>query len=510
MVSAALALGLTVAALALVSGLGIWYSRGRVDTVEEYISARNSTGAGATTATLIASGMGAWILFSPAEAGAAFGGVAAVVGYGLGSATPLVVYVRLGPRIRELMPEGHTLTEYALARYGRAMYAYVLVVSVLYMFVFLAAEMTGIAGALSLVAGVPGWQTATLVGVFVLAYTGYGGLVASIFTDTVQTLVLLPVMAVGFAGAVFALGGTGTIHRDVVAANPQLLDPTFLGGVEFGVYVVIAVLGAEMLNQAWWQRIYAARDAATLRRAFAVAAVAVVPMVMLPGLFGLAAAGLGLLGSGDASIAFFLVLNEAFPEPVVLAVVVLAVLLVMSTADTLFNAIASVVTADLPRLLADPDRGTLRTAARGLTVAVALGAILIGAQGYSVLELFFTADLLATATFVPLLHGLYSERPTGASALVASIAGLAVGLVFFPTLRPTLSALPVVGGLLPASRFLFAFGGAAVVAGTLSVLGGAVSGGEFDLGSLATEVRRLEDPATEPDGGTERTEVERR
>lgn len=51
---------------------------------------------------------------------------------------------------------------------------------------------------------------------------------------------------------------------------------------------------------------------------------------------------------GNASVAFFLVVNEVLPTPAVLAVVVLAVLLVVSSADTLFNAIASVVTADLP------------------------------------------------------------------------------------------------------------------------------------------------------------------
>ena len=100
---------------------------------------------------------------------------------------------------RRLIPEGRTLTEYALARYGRAMYAFVVLVSVFYMFIFLSAEMTGIAGALGLVAGVPGWQTAVLIGSFVVLYTAYGGLRATVFTDTVQALLILPLLAVGFA-----------------------------------------------------------------------------------------------------------------------------------------------------------------------------------------------------------------------------------------------------------------------------------------------------------------------
>lgn len=491
MVTSTVALAVTVAVLSAFTGLGMWYSRGRVSTVEDFITARNSAGGAQMTATLVASSMGAWILFSPAEAGAGFG-LSAVIGYGLGSAAPMVAYVFLGPRIRELLPEGHSLTEYAYARYGRGMYAYVLLVSVFYMFVFLAAEMTGITGALALVAGVSPTVTAGLVGLFVLAYTGYGGLQASLFTDTVQTLVLLPLLAVGFVGALLSLGGAGAVHGSVAASNPQLLDLGFLAGLKFGFGLVFAVLGAEMLNQAWWQRIYAARDAATLRRSFAVTAVAVVPMIVLAGLFGVAAGGLGVLGEGDASIAFFVLLGETFPEWVVLVVVLVAILLVMSTADTLFNAIASIVTADLPRLLEDPGDETLTAGARGLTVVVALAATVVGAQGYSVLSLFLLADLLATATFVPLLFGLYSTRATGSGALAASVGGLAVGAAFDPNVRPALEAAGVAGPL-PTPDFLTAFAGAAVVSGLLVAAAGRLSETQFDLERLAREVRTLDD-----------------
>lgn len=501
MVNSTTALALTVLTLALFAGAGVWYSRGQVRSIEDFLTARDSAGTGTLTATLIASSMGAWILFSPAEAGAAFGGVSAVAGYGLGSALALVAFAFLGPRIRKLIPRGHSLTEYALARYGRAFYAYVLAVSVMYMFVFLAAEMTGIAGALSLVAGVPTWQTAGLIGLFVLAYTAYGGLEASIFTDTIQTLLVLPLLAVGFAGALLALGGTGEIYRSATATNPELLNPGFLPGLEFGAYVVIAIVAAEMLNQAWWQRIYAAEGKRTLRRSFLISALAVLPMILLAGLFGLAAAGLGLVNTGanyNADIAFFLVLQEAFPEWVVLVVVLLAVLLVMSTADTLFNALASVVTADLPRVLDDPSRERLTAAARLLTAVVAVAAAWVGAQGYSVLELFLTADLLAAATFLPLLAGLYTERLGGTGAFGSSLAGLAVGLVFFPTLRGSVSA---VVPPLPTASFLYAFFGAAVVSGGLALVATQVTNTRYDLGRLSREIGRLDGAEPATDGG---------
>jgi Na+/proline symporter len=506
MVTTAVALGITVVTLAVFTAIGLWYARGSVDSVEDLLTARHSTGSGRMTATLVASVMGVWILLAAPEAGAGFG-IAAIVGYAVGEALPMLVYAKVGPRIRSVIPNGHSLTEYAHARYGSAMYAFVLLVSALYMFVFVAAELTGIASALSLVADVPQWQTAMLVGGFVLLYTSYGGLRASLVTDTVQALLVLPLLVVAFGGAVLALGGPGAIHAGVVAANPTLLDPGFLPGLQFGLALSFAILGAELINQTWWQRIYAADTDETVKRGFRTASVTNGLIVFLAALFGLVAVGAADIvtdvtsSAYNADIALFVLLQSAFPEWVVLAVVLLALLLVMSSVDSLFNALASIVTADLPRLLADPDDRALRLGARLLTVVVAVGAIYVSLRARSVLRLFFLADLLGAAVAVPLIAGLYSTRLTGFGALASSLLGLAVGLVFFPDFSGLVRSIPVVGDLLPAPDplYLTAFGGAMVVSAVATLVATRVSTSEFDHATLATEIRRLDEPAT--DGG---------
>ncbi len=500
MLSTSLVLGVTIITVLTVSAIGLLASHGRVTSLESFISARSSAGEGTITATVLASVMGAWILFAPAEAGAAFGGLPAIMGYAVGSMIPLLLFIPIGLRIRTVMPAGHSLTEFAYARFGTGMYLFVLVVSVFYMFIFLAAELTGIAGALALVAGIPQWQTALLIGGFVLIYTVYGGLVASIVTDTVQTLVVLPLLAVGFGAALFTLGGTGEIHAAALTSDASLVDPGFRPGLEFGIYVAFAIIGANMLNQGMWQRVYAADSDRSLRRGFAVAGLAVVPMVLLAGFFGIVAAGLGLTGEGTASIAFFLVVAEAFPPWLTLAIVILAILLVMSSADTMFNAIASVVTADLARLLESPSERTLWLGGRGLTVLVALGAIVIGAQGYSVLELFLTADLLAAAVFVPFLAGLYTSRLSGPGAMAASLAGMTFGIAFFPLLRGPLVTLGL-GPWLPAPSFLIAFVGATVVSALVTAVAIVLMDAAVDLTTLDREIRQFDGHDLEADGG---------
>jgi Na+/proline symporter len=494
MVTTATALGLTVATLVVFTLLGIRASRGHVDSVEDLISARDSAGEGRTTATLVASVMGVWILLSAPEAGAAFG-IAAVIGYGVGEALPMAVYATIGPRIREAIPEGHSLTEYAYVRYGEAMYAFVLVVSVAYMFVFVAAELTGISLALSFVAGVPQWQTAVLVGGFVLIYTGYGGLRASIFTDTIQAVVVLPLLAITVVGSVLALGGPAAVHEGIAAADPALLDPTAPAGLRFGIAIAFAVLGAELLNQTWWQRIYAAEDSATVTRSFRNATLVNGLIVAVAALLGVVA--VGNVAVENPAIAFFTLLESAVPEPVLLAVVLLALLLVMSSIDSLFNALASVVTADLPRLLDDPDDRTLRLGARGLTVAVAAAAVLVSLEARSVLELFLFADLLGAAVAIPLVAGLYSRSLGGRGALASAVAGLAVGAAYFPFplgIGEALRAVPVLGSLLPApdGLYLTAFAGAFAVSGLATLAFARLSAGSFDFDRLAREIGRLD------------------
>ena len=486
MVGSTLALGLTVLTLGAFAGLGMWFTREQGGSTDDFLTARNSVGNRRLTATLVASVMGVWILFSAPEAGAGFG-IAAVVGYGIGEAVPMLAYSKVGPRVRELLPEGHSLTEYAHARYGPAMYGFVVLVSGLYMFVFVAAELTGIAGALSLVAGVPQYQTALLVGGFVLLYTGYGGLRATIVTDTVQAVLVVPLLALVAGGIVVVLGGPGAVYAGVAATNPALLDPTNAAGLQFGLALAFAIFGAEMLNQTWWQRIYAGSDNDAVERSFRRATVLNGTIVMVAAVLGIVAVGHTSGAAADPGVALFLLVESAFGEGVLLAVVLLALLLVVSSVDSLFSALASLVTADLPRLLDDPSDRRLRLGARLLTAVVAVAAIYVSLRAQSVLRLFFFADLLGAAVAVPLVAGLYSRRLTGRGALLSSLAGLAVGLAYFPDFRGVWTAVPVVGDLLPAADplYLTAFGGAVVVSTAATLVATRVSTATFDFDRLA-------------------------
>ncbi|MBA5764815.1 sodium:solute symporter, partial [Vibrio sp. 404] len=91
-----------------------------------------------------------------------------------------------------------------------------------YLFISLAAGITAIAKMVGLLAPVPLWATSSVVMAATLLYTLYGGLRASIFTDKVQMIVIMPLLAVLLIVGWQAAGGVDPTLAGLEAAAPQL------------------------------------------------------------------------------------------------------------------------------------------------------------------------------------------------------------------------------------------------------------------------------------------------
>ena len=78
--------------------IGILYSR-KYRGYSNYLTAGRSTGVLSLTCSLVASALGAWILFGPASA-ATWGGIGSVIGYSFGAAFPMIAFIYLGKKIR--------------------------------------------------------------------------------------------------------------------------------------------------------------------------------------------------------------------------------------------------------------------------------------------------------------------------------------------------------------------------------------------------------------------------
>ena len=166
---------------------GISYSK-KHQGLNNYLLANRSVGVFSLTSSLVASALGAWILFGPASA-ATWGGIGAVIGYALGTAFPLFILIYLGEKFRKNYSKGKTLIEVIRARYGNKLFKLILFLSIFYMTIFLIAEVTAVSLLVKYISGTSLWITAGIVVTSSLIYTLYGGLRASLFTDNIQFII---------------------------------------------------------------------------------------------------------------------------------------------------------------------------------------------------------------------------------------------------------------------------------------------------------------------------------
>lgn len=379
--------------------------------LDDYVTARNSQGAQAIGLSFLASGMGAWILFAPPEIGA-FVGPVALAGYAIGSSLPFIVLGLYGPAIRRHLPQGRSIGEFAEACYGAGVRRWVAFVSVAYMALFLAAELTAIGAIAAILSDVPPALVILGLAVVTLVYTTLGGLRASLATDRWQAWLLLALLVL--------VGGVAWWWLPPMPAEATMPAIPAGSALSVALTLVIAVTAANLFHQGYWQRIWAAEDDRALSRGALLGGASSLLVVMAIGGLGMLAA-MHALPLGEPPMPFFALLSAA-PAWLGLPALVLAVTLVASSVDTLQNAIASMAVASSGR------RGLSVRAARLVTVALMVPVVWVALQGFSVLRLFLIADLLCAAIVVPVLLGLW-RRMSPLAAVVGGVAGMLGAIV---------------------------------------------------------------------------------
>ena len=241
--------------------LGVYHSK-KFQGINNYLTANRNVGLFSLTTSLVASALGAWVLFGPAAA-ATWGGIGAVIGYALGTAFPMIFLIYLGKKIRNEFSKGSSLIEFMRKKFGKSLFKLILLMTIFYMFVFLCAEVTAIAVLINYISGTELWITALIVLITTLSYTLYGGLRASIFTDNIQMIIIgiLILISVSF---IISFVGNEFSFTFITQKNPQLLSSSYIPSYTAGLTFFIAVAATNLFHQGNWQRVYAAKNYQTL------------------------------------------------------------------------------------------------------------------------------------------------------------------------------------------------------------------------------------------------------
>ena len=424
--------------------VGLVYSK-KYQGLNNYLVASRSVGTFSLTTSLVASALGAWILFGPASA-ATWGGVGAVIGYSLGTAFPLFALIYLGKKFRDKYPTGKSLIEVIRSRFGSQLFKLILFLSIFYMTIFLIAEVTAVSILINYISGTDLWITAFIVIVSSLVYTLYGGLRASIFTDNIQFIVFGLLLIIAFSYLI-SFNSNDFSFEFVKLNKPHLLSSSYLPNFTAGLTFFIAVAATNLFHQGNWQRVYAAKNNKVLKNSLIVSFIIIIPIVFMMGFSGLVATSQN--PSVVPDLAFFSLLLKDQAIFLSIIITILAISLTVSSIDTLVNAISSLIIVDGNKVI--KFKGNYLKLSKQIIIFLSLISFFVASKGLSILYLFLLADLFCCAAVLSVFYGFYSKSFNEKNAYISIIIGLIGGILLFPS--PDFSKSILVGIILPADFF---------------------------------------------------------
>ena len=361
-------------------------TRGLKSSEDEYFVLNKSEGVLGLSLSFYASGMGLWILTSPAEV-AWYGLGYDIYGYAISAATPFILIYIFGPRIADLLPKGATLAQFVETKYGSIAQKIVSMVAVIYMGAFLIAEFASIGFVFESVSSVRGVLISLLIAMTTLAYLFRHGFKASYFTDKIQSYGIILLLTI-----VFTIWFSQNSFSELVTfANVGGLNSFETFSLKSALAVIIAVTAAEVFSMGYWQRTFSAENSKAIKQASIFSGIGAFLTILLLGIGGAVGAGKGL-ESPTLSFIEQLDLNNF----TIILLVSLATLLVTSSIDTLENAIASTISLDILKKKSEE--------AKLITLLIVCIALVISIEVTSIFNVFLVADLFAASLVFPAFY----------------------------------------------------------------------------------------------------------
>ena len=410
----------------LLMAFGLWVGR-RVQQSRDFFVAGRRLGPGLIFATLLAANIGAGSTVG--AAGLAYrDGLSVWWWVGSAGIGSIVLAIWVGPRLRRIAAaqDLQTVGDFLEYRYGRAVRATVAMLLWVGTLGMLAAQLMAMGYVLHAVSGLDRWVGSVIGGVVVTVYFTAGGLLTSVWVNTIQLGVLLIGFLVAFPLILSSVGGLS----EVVARTSEIEDYwNIWHGGESGWWIYLAMLGPSFIvSPGILQRVYGARDDRAVILGVGLNGVALLLFAAGPPLLGMIARAVSP-DLTDQNLALPTLLLESLP-PWIGALALAAIFSAeISSADTILFMLATSLSRDLYHRFVHPDASddqVLKVARRAAVAGGVGGTALAIVSGSIVTALTVFYTLLAVSLFVPLIVGLYVQRVRAPEALASIGVGVAV------------------------------------------------------------------------------------
>lgn len=460
-------LAISIVYLLLMLGIGAWANT-RMASAKEFLVAGQSLGFFVMAIASFSSIQSGWGMVGASGTTSTWGIGAFVAAALLPPLGFTLAWFLLGGRLRAIATrhEVYSIPDIVRVRYGsRPAHFTMSVAMVIGAVGYMTAQVVAAGVIMSLLLGLP-LGAATLAGALIVAaYTIAGGMLAAVWTDLVQGLLMIAMSIVVFVVALGAGGGWTSTMASITGADPDFLA---LDGIKPAAWVAansIMIMLGVAAQPHLIHKFLMLKSPRELKWGATVAAIGYATTTLFSlgvGLGARAAIADGRMaepGSTDDTATSFL---DLFTHPLLAGLALTALLAaIMSSASSFITIGASALTRDLvgslgmriDRELLWNRLASLAIVAASLYIGLYLDQIiyLLGALGWAA---------FAAAIFGPVVLGIYWRRGTGVATTISVVVGIGLNV--------TLTVLTSAGWEPPSTFFP---GGVVVCVGILVYVG---------------------------------------
>lgn len=420
---------------ALMVVIGVWANR-HTSSTEDFLVAGGSLGFFVMAVAVSASALSGWGMI---------GGTGTVYSWGLAGFVAVTLFTPvgfalswflLGTRLYRAAQrhEIYSVPDFIKLRYGnRAAHISMSVALALGSIAYMTAQIGAMGLLMQIIFGFP-FSVGVWVGSFIVAsYTIAGGMLAAVWTDLVQGILMVAMAVLVFLVAVFNGGGWGDTLSTVASEDPAFVSAVGAGSITWLVAAIIMTIFGNAGQPHIIHKFLMLRDERELRWGAVVAGVTFALASLFIFGVGLAVRAAVIDGSIPAldnidNVAPYFLNNMVNP---VVGGLALAGLLaaIMSSSSSFITIGASAVMRDLAGGLGIRVRRELLWG-RIWAGIIVLASVLVGLYLDQIIFLAgaFGWAAFAAAIFGPIVFGLYWRRATGVAAVATIIVGILINL----------------------------------------------------------------------------------
>ncbi|UPM42612.1 sodium:solute symporter family transporter [Halocatena salina] len=412
--------------------VGLYSARGgRIADFDDYSVAGRSVGLGLGIGTLLASWVTASTIIAAPQIAYELGYLGAI-GYAMGG-LGLILFAPMAKRLRRMMPDGTTVTDFFLERYDKKNYYLFLVF--FFTLVFMNSAQLPIAAGtlLEVVFDIPYHVGMLIATVPVVIYILAGGLRSSLSTDYLQTLGIIILLLV-FVPLVLLTVSPSQIASGMATSDPDTVSLTAPEGLLWTISAVFFLFGLILMLNSFWQRLFAF-DEAQVTKAYVIAGISWAAIPLLTGIFGFVARAQGIAIENINQVAP-LIITRLFSPAVAVAFAVLVYLAFSSSLDTRVNGMAVLSAHELYYKHFNPTASNERMIRAG-QVATAVFGVFVIAIGWTQPALIDIIVVLSpiNAAYVPaFVLGAFWDKTSSDAVFVGTLLASIFGV--YGTLGP--------------------------------------------------------------------------